>query len=110
MLTAIAETGLPWDELCDTVVQAYNSTVHSAHGKTPYRVFFGKDPNLPSESLLSFLVSPYADDAINEQTLTLKEGWKATNLALRRGQGKQKEYYNRTAKDHNFVIGDFALW
>ncbi len=108
--TTIAETGLPWDDLCNTVVQACNSTVHGAHGKMPYRVFFGKDPNLPSKSPLSFMVSPYTDDKINEQTMTLKEGWKAANEALKRGQVKQKEYYDRTAKDHSFVIGDFALW
>ncbi len=73
-------------------------------------MFFGKDPNLPSESLLSFMVSPYTDDKINEQTMTLKEGWKAANEALKRGQVKQKEYYDRMAKDHSFVVGDFALW
>ncbi len=94
MATAIAETGLPWDAHYDTVVQAYNSTIHSAHSRMPHSVFIGRDPNLASESPLSFMVSPYCDDRINEQMLMLKEGWKAANLALRRGQAKQKEYYD----------------
>ncbi len=44
----ISETGLPWDEVCDTTVLAYNSTIHSAHGKMPAEVLFGRAPNLPN--------------------------------------------------------------
>ncbi len=106
----ITETGLPWDEVCDTTVMAYNSTVHSAHGKMPAEVLFGRTPNLPSESPLSYMVSLYSDDLTNDQTDRLKKGWEAINKTLVQDQKKRKEYYDKTAKPCEFTVGDFVLW
>ncbi len=87
----ISETGLPWDEVCDTTVLAYNSTIHSAHGKMPAEVLFGRAPNLPSESPLSYMVSLYADDLTIDQTDRVKRGWEAIHKTLVQDQKKIKE-------------------
>ncbi len=86
----ITETGLPWDEVCDMTVLAYNSTIHSDHGKMPAEVLFGRAPNLPSGSPLSYMVSLYADDLTNDQTDRVKRGWEAIHKTLVQDQKKRK--------------------
>ncbi len=71
---------------------------------------YNRLPNLPTESPLSFLVSVYADDEVNDQTDRLKKSWQIAQELIRAVQQKRKIQYDKTAKQHKSSVGDFVIW
>ncbi len=107
---AILQTGDEWDEISPFMVQGYNTTQHSAHGKTPFEVHFGKLPLIPSESPLSFVCSPYAIDDLAEQKRHMVQGWVLAQKIIEEMQLKYKAAYDKRSKEFKSKVGDFVLY
>ena len=50
-----------WDDLLDTCIYAYNTSVHESTSFTPFEVMFGRKAVLPIDVEMD-IVSPYIND------------------------------------------------
>ncbi len=90
LATSMSESGEELDDLSSFMVMEYNSTPHSAHGKSPYEIHFGKEPILPSQSPLSYVISQYAETDLNDLHRQRREGWQMDHELIKAGQEKYK--------------------
>ena len=105
-----------WDDLLDTCIYAYNTSVHESTSFTPFEVMFGRKAVLPIDVEMN-IASPYINDEaeplgsvierLSEQrlkTLTM------VKECIHRAQKKQKDVYDRKhALSNSYVIGDLVF-
>ena len=100
-----------WDIKLANAAYVYNTSVHSAHGQTPYFVFFARDPTLPIEAMLNRenippnLTPDYTSykEKLVRQTL---EAQRLVSDALQKDALKMKERYNAKVSPNEFHLGD----
>jgi hypothetical protein len=109
-----------WDELLDTCVYAYNTSVHESTAFSPFELMFGRKPILPidievtakdPEALLEEYYNCNEDaNAINLKTKHQLETLQTAKMNIQKAQHKQKEIYDRKhAKPNAYVIGEKVL-
>ena len=65
-----------WDQLLPFVQLAYNSAIHTLIEEQPFKLMFGRSPNLPSESPLEIAVRQFPEDREGELEWRLHRAWK----------------------------------
>ena len=96
-----------WDLVLPKVLFAYNTTVHSATGLTPYSLIFGDQARVPSEILLgppSKDVS-FGSFALNHAKL-LSKSFEIARENSAEAQKHSKDYYDLGAIQRIFKPGD----
>ena len=90
---------------------AYNTTVHSATGKTPFELLFGRLCTLPSNLTGQYQTDPIYN--IDDYTSILKYKLQVSQREARENLLKVKadrvSKYNQNAKDTNFTKGTLVL-
>ena len=86
---------------------AYNTSVHSTTGFTPYFLMFGVEARLPSEILLGLPVmertpAPYAFHRYQKLCVAYEAARESTYTAAKRA----KDYYDMGAIQKQFQVGD----
>ena len=110
-----------WDDYVPPVAYAYNCSIHSATGETPYYLAMGREPMFPynlikleaeNREQQEQLRIVKHDDIINYKArITLKnsEATKAVQKALRRDAEQMKSRYDRKATNQDFVEGEKVM-
>ncbi len=101
-----------WDRLVPFIVQGYNATVHSSSKHVPFYLLHFRQPRIPSGSVLNAVPSLAQLDFDRMQDtlpLEVKRAWDLVRGELVRAKAQQKEYYDKSAKDHSFVVGDKVM-
>ena len=95
-----------WDERLGMVEFAYNNSVHSSSGYTPFYLCYGRHLVSPV-NFVSQVESK--NEAANSFLRQLEEDVAQALQNLRRAQDRQKEYADRRRRDVEFQVGDEVL-
>ena len=102
-----------WDDLLPFMMLAYNTTVHTTTGFTPYRLVFGDEFNLPGKLVHRELrpdpppgdPGPYASWVQQ----VLYESYDEVRVQQQRATHRQKRNYDCKAVARAFPIGCWTL-
>ena len=106
------KNGSDWDHHLPFLLFAYRATIQESTRETPFYLLYGRDPRLPSESVLHHAKSPYVidtDDYKTALTIGMSEAWKAAQENIKSAQQKQKHNYDRHTKEIHYEIGDRVM-
>ena len=112
MLAKTVERGVEWDERLPFVLFAYRASEHASTGESPFKLLYGRDPQLPSELDLT---SPVFRETVNIDTYkstvvrAMEEAWSAVRCTLGKAQKKQKQQYDKSSRNSNFCVGDVVF-
>lgn len=98
-----------WDELLPYVLFAYQSTLQTLTGESPFYLVYGRDPQLPTETVLYPMVqrdSVQLDGYKTEMTHRMRDAWELARCNVRKAQKSQKHLYDKRSQDSNFQVGD----
>ena len=102
-------SGKEWDEVLPYTLFAYRATVQVFTGESPFRLLYGRDPQLPTESVLNPSVrreTVALDDYQTAMTLQMSEMWASAQRNLQKAQKRQKCHHDRHARDATFAEGE----
>jgi hypothetical protein len=101
-----------WDVLIPFVQLAYNSTIHSTTGDSPYYLMYGRLPNLPSQSPLTVAVNHGAEDEDGVEGLKfrLHRAWQWADKLTKANQDEYKRQFDKKAKISPLKVGDHVLY
>ena len=85
---------------------AYNNSVHSSSGYTPFYLCYGRHPLSPVQLLSQVELKNAAANAFLQQ---LEEDVTHAMENLRSAQEKQKQYADKWRRDVEFQVGDEVL-
>lgn len=105
-------TALEWDQQLPTLLFAYRSMVQESMRESPFFLLYGRDPRLPTESVLGTLNEVYLvdmDDYRNEFLITMSKAQKFALENIRRAQEKEKRFYDRATKDPTYRVGERVM-
>ena len=101
-----------WDRWLGACAFAYRTSIHDSTKETPFYLLYGRDAQLPIDVVLEHAPSRYLVDASDykiELTRHLFHAWETARHCIQKAQAKQKYYYDRTAKEPTFSVGD-SVW
>ena len=104
-------TPLEWDKWIDYYQFAYNTTIHTATGKTPYELVFGKICNLPSNLSDTETIDPIynLNDYSRMLKFKLQVSQKKVKEMLQREKSKRVQNYNKSTEERIYNTGDLIL-
>ena len=98
-----------WDEKLPYVLFAYRSTVQPSTGESPFYLLYGRDPQLPTETILC----PPAprepvvlDDYKSFMMREMSNAWETAQKSVQKAQKKQKRQHDKAAKDVDIQVGE----
>jgi hypothetical protein len=97
-----------WDEQLPFLLFAYRSSMQESTKESPFFLLYGRDPRIPTETVLSKPVSPYLvdlEDYRTELMTKLSCAWSAAEQKIGKAQQKQKIQYDKKAKEPKLSIG-----
>ena len=95
-----------WDERLGMIEFAYNNSVHSSTGFTPFFLCFGRHPVNPMNMLIQVDTKNEAADSFLRQ---LSEDLDQAKLNLQKAQDRQKKYADQKRRDLDIQVGDEVL-
>ena len=102
-----------WDDLLPFMMLAYNTTVHTTTGFTPYRLVFGDECNLPGNLVHRELRpdTPPGDPGTYASWVqqALHESYDEVRAQQQRATHRQKRNYDSKAVARTFPIGCWTL-
>ncbi|MCP4944720.1 MAG: transposase family protein, partial [Planctomycetaceae bacterium] len=107
------ENPLMWEDHLSWVLMGYNATPHSTTKFAPFQLLFGRNPNLPSEEVLSTARSPYTVDPLSWwDTLArqLPMSWQTAKLRIQEMNLSNKKYFDRKIHPYSIKSGDWVMW
>lgn len=105
-------TSLEWDQRLPTLLFAYRSMVQESTKESPFFLLYGRDPRLPTESVLGSTREAYLvdmEDYRSEFLVCMSRAQKIALENIRKAQEKQKQYYDRAARSPEYRVGDRVL-
>ena len=98
-----------WDELLQPSIFAYNTSIHSSTGFSPFEMIHGYLPTMPIDKDLIFPKPPEAASSwvksIHERARVLQEAGLKRQTKRAQTQAKQ---YNKNKKDKKISVGDLV--
>ena len=113
MLSKCAEkNGKDWDKQLPYALFAYRASVQESTKESPFYLLYGRDPRLPSECALTVSTTPYMidlQDYRTELTTSLSDAWLSAKEHITHAQDKQKQQYDKHAKESPMKVGDRVM-
>ena len=111
LATTIADHPWDWEDNLCQLCYAYNTSVHSSIGYTPFFLMFGCQARLPVD--LAFQLPQSQLVYLNKYTLhlqnTLRDSYKQVREKLEHNLQRQKEVYDQKAHGSAYSKGD-VVW
>ncbi|CAI7810412.1 unnamed protein product [Closterium sp. NIES-53] len=102
--TACKDDVSHWDTQLPTLEFAYNNASHAATGKTPFFLYYGREPLTPQQP-----TTPAHVQAAHDFVTTMQQLWEKNQRRLTTMQTSQKQYADRQRHDHSVAVGDQVL-
>ena len=112
MSKCLDSKSLEWDQQLPTLLFAYRSMVQESTKESPFFLLYGRDPRLPTESVLGSTREAYLvdmEDYRSEFLISLARAQKLALENIRKAQEKQKEFYDRAAESPKYRLGDRVM-
>ena len=98
-----------WEKMLPLALAAYNSSVHSSTGHSPYYLNHARDLRLPVDALL---LPPPRCSSLSEYsrniTLAMQEVWEDTRRKIAESQAVQKAQHDKKAFNRDIQPGDLV--
>jgi len=101
-----------WDQYLPHLLFAYRSSVQESTRESPFFLLYGRDPRLPTETVLSQPISPYIvdiDDYQCELMTRMSQAWTIAKEKITNAQQAQKIQYDKTAQSTKLSVGDRVM-
>ena len=101
-----------WDERLPFLLFVYRVSAQESTKESPFFLLFGRNPRLPTESVLTQPRSMYTIDLDDYKTALvshLGSAWEAARANIQSAQEKQKRYYDQKSRESSFSVGDRVL-
>ena len=100
-----------WDVFVPAALFAFRTSPSESTGESPFYLLYGREPRLPLEVSLLPPEDPASSIAEHRRRIVknIEIAQKIARDNIARAQQKQKEYYDRTAKEANFLEGS-KVW
>jgi hypothetical protein len=113
MSHCVNATGTNWDTVVPFFLMAYRATPHGTTHYSPFYLLHGREMNLPAEEDLKAQTPEQEQNFEHAQRLenlkfSLREAYKAVGINSRRSHDKNKEIYDRKAKERKFEVNDIV--
>ena len=109
--TCIEEHPFEWEEHLKKVCFAYNTSIHSTTGETPFFLMFGRQARLPVDLLYNTPLSVEERDVptyVFDLKNTLTSAYERVRSKTSSQQMRQKENYDRKVHGDSFKPGDMV--
>ena len=93
----------------------YSSSVRTLQESTresPFFLLYGRDPRVPTSTVLTYQRSPYTvdiDDYKSEMMTNLSQAWKLAQENIKVAQTHQKNQYDKKTRNVNLKVGDWVM-
>ena len=107
-----AEKPLEWDVKLPYLLFAYRSSAQESTKESPFYLVYGRDPRIPTSTVLAQSRSVYAvdvDDYKSEFATSLSEAWKLARSNIEQAQTRQKKQYDKRAREVDLREGDRVM-
>ena len=104
--------GMEWDKRLPLLLFAYRSMVQESTNESPFFLVYGRDPRLPTSTLLEQSPAMYpvdVEDYRTELLTTLKKAHELAKESICKAQEKQHRYYDRESTNPTFQVGDRVM-
>ena len=101
-----------WDKKLPFLLFAYRSTIQSSTKESPFFLLYGRDPRLPSGSILDQTRPEYLvdmEDYRTELMVNLKSARELALSSIREAQRKQKTAYDQHSTSSVYQVGDRVM-
>ena len=101
-----------WDRQFPLLLIAYRSVIQESTKESPFFLLYGRDPRLPTRTLLEQSRTTYLvdlDDYKTELSINLKKARELALQSVKEAQEKQKEQYDRQSCTQLYHIGDRVM-
>jgi hypothetical protein len=105
----INEDQTNWDEWIPYSVYAYNTSIHTATGYTPFELVYGFKATMPSVLQGNPSVQYNYEDFLMEIKNRLQTAHSVARERLVNAKMKSKEYYDKAARESTLRVGDRVL-
>ena len=96
-----------WDDLLPYLSLAYNTSVHSSTGSTPYFLLYGREATLPVDIAMDWIPEAQLNQGIFER-MEIARNLAKENL-IRTQEYQKKVYDERHGIENKFNIGELVL-
>ena len=100
-----------WEEHLQKVCFAYNTSIHTSTGYSPYYLMFGRQPVLPIDVQYG-TTQPHQQPSVNEYAAELDQRLTSAFELARRTSGiqheRQKQYYDTKTHGESHAVGDLV--
>ena len=108
--TCSEEQPKEWDQHLSKLCMAYNTSVHSTTGYSPFFPMFGREAHLPIDLMFG---SPNLDETsyssyVTNQQEILTKAYNKVRENTKRKQHRQKEFYNRRVHGKPYKKGELV--
>ena len=110
--TTVADHAFDWEEALPKVCMAYNSSVHSTTGFTPFFLMYGREARLPIDIVYGTPTQGRDDDTIpsyaRHTRKSLEEAYERVRTHLSAGHRVQKQHYDKRVHGDEYKEGDLV--
>ena len=101
--------GRDWDQRLPYVLFSYRASLQESTQESPFFLLYGRDPRLPTESVLSPSKSRQLTDLKEygtELAVKMSQAWELARQSVGKAQKRQKAFYDKRAREPNFNVGE----
>lgn len=110
LATTLKDHPFDWEQRLKKVCMAYNTSVHSSTGYTPYYLLFGHEARLPLD--LMYGTKKSQPTSVQDYAAHLKDSltdaYRAVRLQLDQSHARQKDFYDRKVHGEPYKKGDLV--
>ncbi len=88
---------------------AYRASLQASTGESPFFLLYGRDPQLPTETILSPPVDRQIaalDDYKSTMVREMNSAWSHARESVVKAQNQQKRQYDKAARNSDFSVGE----
>jgi len=103
---------LDWDTRLPYLLFAYRSSAQESTRESPFYLVYGRDPRIPTSTVLSQKQSVYSvdlNDYKSEFVCNLSQAWDLARANIERAQKRQKLQYDKKASAVNLQVGNRVM-
>ena len=112
MVAKCCEVTNDWDSYLPHLLFAYRSSIQESTRESPFSLLYGRDPHLPTETVLTHLVSPYIVDVEDyrcDLVTRMSHAWAIAKEKINSAQQTQKFQFDKTTKVPKLSVGDRVM-